>query len=117
MRAPDERGKKPAKPRPKIEVIEREIWQGKGGLSVDARQYRWMDISDSGRPSPKDLYREEAQRRLEAGEVPPTLKEFANELRAWFIAKWPKRKVPAALTIERNIMDLCHRYGRYRRPR
>jgi hypothetical protein len=86
---------------------------GKSGLKVDARQFRPMDISDWGRPSPKAIYRTEAQRRLEAGEVPPekTHKEFANDLCEWFIATYPdNKKPPAALTIERNTRNLWHRY-------
>jgi hypothetical protein len=84
----------------------------KPGLAADARQYRWVDITDSGRPSPKDSYLKEAQQRLEAGEVPPTHKEFANQLRMWFEVEHPQQRVPAALTIERNTRDLWHRYQR-----
>ena len=81
------------------------------GLAGNAKHYRWMDISDSGRPSPKAAYQTEAQRRLEAGEVAPgTLhKAFANDLRAWFIDTYPDKQAPAGLTIERNTLTfrLC----------
>jgi hypothetical protein len=82
------------------------------GLGVDARQFRWTDISDSGRPSPKDLYLKEAERRLKDGAVPPSHKEFANELLVWFKATHPKEKVPKHLTVERNIRKLRRRHHR-----
>jgi hypothetical protein len=89
---------------------------GESGVKVDGRHYRPMDISDWGRPSPKDDYRREAEQRLKSGKAPPDMmhKEFAYELRIWFKAAWPERKTPAALTIERNTRDLWRRYGRGR---
>jgi hypothetical protein len=87
---------------------------GKSGSKVEPRHYRPMDITDWGRPSPRDDYRQEAERRLKDGEVSPemTHKEFANDLRDWFINKWPERKPPAARTIENNTVDLWRRYER-----
>ena len=88
--------------------------KGASGLKVDVRVYRPIDVTDWGRPSPKDLYLKEAERRLKDGEVPAdmTHKVFANRLREWFIATYPSKRPPAALTIERNTVELWHRYGR-----
>src|SRR6516165_9742043 len=63
--------------------------KGASGLKVDVRVY-----------SPKDLYLKEAERRLKDGEVPAdmTHKVFANRLREWFIATYPSKRPPAALT-------------------
>jgi hypothetical protein len=79
---------------------------GKSGLAVDARHYRWMDISDSGRPSPEHDYLEEAKRRLKDGTAPPTNKELANELLDWFVFAHYGKELPAALTIQRKLGTL-----------
>jgi hypothetical protein len=80
--------------------------------AVDARVYRPIDVTDWGRPSPKGLYMAEAERRLKDGKAPATNKEFANEIRVWFIDTYPNKKPPAVLTIERNIGELRPRRQR-----
>jgi hypothetical protein len=87
-------------------------------LKVDARVYGWVDKTDWKKRGPKtssrDIYRLEAQRRLEAGDEVPadmTHKQFANVLCKWFEETSPDvKKPPAALTIERNTRDLWRRY-------
>jgi hypothetical protein len=91
---------------------------GKGVFAADARVYGWVDKTDwkkRGRKSPKGEYQMEAQRRLKAGEVAPgtSHKAFANDLRVWFKDTFPNipdKKLPAALTIERNTRDVWQQY-------
>jgi hypothetical protein len=60
----------------------------------------------SGRPSSRDLVRAEAQRRLDSGLVPSTLKEFGNKLSEWLRDNHPDAPPMAGPTVEDNIRDL-----------
>jgi hypothetical protein len=60
-----------------------------------------------GRPSSKELFREEARRRLaEGNDIPETLKEFANKLADWLKKNHPDAPTAVAKTIENDIPDL-----------
>ena len=79
-----------------------------------------MDISDWGKPSPKDVYLKEAEQWLTRGKVPDgkggfkavprSHKEFVNAILVWFAATYPNEEVPADLTVTRNSRPLWQRY-------
>jgi hypothetical protein len=72
-----------------------------------------------GRPSSEHLVRPEAQRRLDAGEVPATLryKVFCNQLSTWLATTHPDAPSMGAGRIEKCVPDLWHADGRGRQPK
>jgi hypothetical protein len=79
-------------------------------MKVDARIFRWVDVTDRGRPSSKDLVRQEAQRRCEAGEIEPTLKTFAAGLEDWLKKEHPDQPSLCADRIAREVSDIRRRH-------
>ena len=77
---------------------------------IDSR-FVWRGIK-RGRPSSRDLVRLEAQPRLEVGTVPPTLKQFGNELSVWLAEHHSDAPPMVGRVVERNIRDLWHASGR-----
>jgi hypothetical protein len=59
-----------------------------------------------GRPSPRDLIREEAARRLSEGALPPTLKRFGDELAQWLKQQHPKAPRGNSKTLRGHVRDL-----------
>jgi hypothetical protein len=100
--------------------------EGAGDLSASARQRRkmpktvmtwgWVDepqpFPTGGRPSSRDLVRAEAQRRLDSGEVPATIKEFGNALSTWLAATHSDAPSMVAPVVERCVRDLWRATGR-----
>jgi hypothetical protein len=65
-----------------------------------------------GRPSSRDLVRAEAKCRLDAGDVPASLKEFGNVLSRWLADNHPDAPPMVGRVVERNIRDLWRASGR-----
>jgi hypothetical protein len=69
-----------------------------------------------GRPSSRDLVRAEAQRRLNAGEVPTTLslKEFGTALSQWLATTHSGAPSMSGERVEKCVRGLWHASGRGR---
>jgi hypothetical protein len=81
-------------------------FEGSGNLSavVERGRFVWRPLVDDikrGRPSPARLFRDEAQRQLASGELPPTLplNAFARDLLAWFVRERPNARPPQSVRV------------------
>jgi hypothetical protein len=93
-------------------------FEGKGELSVGTSDGYWRHVKvwrrydkPVGRPSSRDPIRVEAQRRLDTGEVPATLKEFGNKLSVW-LENHPDAPQMSGERVEKCVRDLWHVAGR-----
>jgi len=110
------KGRKPAPRRGKIITLGpgEIVLAGEGGMSAAPERKRevWITITDDiggnrpGRPSSISIIREEAQRRLVAGNTPGTLKELANALSSWLNRHHPDEPAMRPRVVEKNISDL-----------
>jgi hypothetical protein len=84
---------------------------------IDFR-FVWRPLVDDikrGRPSPAQLFRDEAQRRVASGELPPTLtlNAFARDLLAWFVREHPNIRPPKSVrVVEGYVRKLWRAAGR-----
>jgi hypothetical protein len=93
---------------------------GAGNLSavVERGWFEWHPLVDDitrGRPSPAQLFRDEAQRQLASGELPPTLtlNAFARDLLAWLVREHPNVRPPKSVrVVERYVRKLWRAAGR-----
>ena len=70
-----------------------------------------------GRPAKaKHLIEQEFQRRVDAGEVCPTLPEEARTLQEWLKGEHPSAPPPTVKTIRNNIRGQFRRYEEKLRP-
>jgi hypothetical protein len=92
---------------------------GQSSLDSNAEAYYQKWIKRGRRPGPESsrgLVRDEAQRRLNAGDFPETLKEFANGVSRWLgLSRRQGTPQMRPAVVERHIRDLWRRRPR-RRP-
>ncbi len=67
-------------------------------------------------PKAKHLIEQEFRRRVDAGEVCPTLPEEAGALLEWLKGEHPSAPPPTVKTIKNNIRGLYRRYGQKQHP-